>query len=870
MPIIPAAPADVRKCRLYEILLKKSSHEDGAAERAEIFLQSAIPVVDLTIAGPFREYTLHNRDHSKKVIHLMGQIISPATLDHLSVLECLLLAYSSFLHDMGLSITSVERDRFLTSDEFLDSLQQWPEISDALTRARERLSFSTEKSKLQLETEIYQLQEAALSAYLRPLHATRERYQQLIKRLKAGSGRSDLFEVRGISFEEPLIDICVSHNLDAASLAEVEGLYKERYPRDLVLGGERSNIQFCAAALRLADILDFDRERTPRILFESLGISSRILPGAEVSLQEWQKHMSVHSLAIEMDEIVVSADSHHPALEKAVRDFCLAIEREVRDTQAVLRQNTAGVTAKYAIELPISVRARVRSVGYMYKDMSLELNQAAISSLLMGERLYSHPAAALRELIQNAIDATLARTELDGTTGLTPRVDVAMETDEVGRHWIKVTDDGVGMDEHVLTEYFLKLGNSYYESPEFRRLLMQSGRSKDDFNPISRFGIGLMSVFMIADVLRVDTMSFRSPRGDGAARSVRVERLGALAFVTDSADRAKPGTTIRARLSPRYESSLNGFVLAACAYLREKIRHPRFDVHVSLPPLRFTLGRRLRLTLRADYKSRLPDKSLEIVVLDIGRWSNRLAGTVAVLLSRTSDGKLSHTLNGEQLRFGGQGIDPQSVINGYESNIISVNGFRMSLKKMNRILGTSKNRVAVLFDIDVLGDDPVTYDVSRDRIIGSGGTFVRESMRDAITKGLDETGIFEQLTDSTKALIQVASPDPEASGSWIHRQSTSRLAESRGISDDLLKQVTALLPRDSWPQGIHKTVAAQLGISNGLASVVISLLLETGAVTKPLDRAADLVASPTATKQPLRTVSSGTMGPAQTCNEPTS
>ncbi len=518
MPIIPAAPADVRKCRLYEVLLKKSAPDDGAAERAESFLQSAIPMVDLTIAGPFKEYTLHNRDHSKKLIHLIGQMLTAPTIDNLSVLECLLLIYSAFLHDMGLSITSIERERILESDDFLDSLQQWPEISDALARARSRLQFASDKAKLQLETEIYQLHEAALSAYLRPRHATPERYRALTSRLKTASGRTDLFELRGVSFEDSLIDICTSHNLDAAVLAEVKALYGERYPRDLVLGGEQANIQFCAACLRLADILDFDRERTPRILFESLGISSRIIPGAEVSIQEWQKHMSVHSLTIEPEEIVVSADSHHPVVEKAVKDFCGAIEREIRDTVAVLRRNPSEITTRYSIELPISVRARVRSFGYVFKDMSLELNQTAISSLLMGERLYSHPAAALRELIQNAIDACVARSELEGKPGTPPRIDVAMETDEAGRHWITVNDDGVGMDEHVLAEYFLRLGNSYYESPEFRRLLLQSGHSKEVFTPISRFGIGLMSVFMIADVLRVDTKSCRSPRGDEAAR----------------------------------------------------------------------------------------------------------------------------------------------------------------------------------------------------------------------------------------------------------------------------------------------------------------------------------------------------------------
>jgi molecular chaperone HtpG len=829
MPIIAGAPSDLKKCRLYEVLLKKSTPEDGAAERLEVFLQSAIPIVDLTIAGPFKEYTLHNRDHSKKLVHLVGQMIPPHTMDNLSALECLLVIYSAFLHDMGLSITSIERERILASDKFSDSLQQWPEISDALARARGKLEFATEEGKFQLETEIYQLQEAALSAYLRPLHASAERYHDLIKRLRAASGRADLFDIRGVSFEEPLIDICCSHNLDAGSLAEVRGLYEERYPRDLTLGGEKANIQFCAALLRLADVLDFDRERTPRILFESLGISSRIVPGAEVTIQEWQKHMSVHSLAIDREEIVVSADSHHPVIEKGVKDFCGIIEREIRDTLAVLRRNPSEITAAYLIELPISVRARVRSFGYEFKDMSLEINQAAISSLLMGERLYSHPAVALRELIQNSIDACGARLKLEGGSQYSPNISVTMEADETGRHWIRVNDDGVGMDEHVLTEYFLKLGNSYYDSPEFRRLLLHSDEPKNVFTPISRFGIGLMSVFMIADVLQVDTKRFRSPRGDTTARSVRIERLGALAFVTSS-ERVDCGTTIRIRLSPRFESVLSGFVFTACAYLREKIAYPKFEVRIDFAPPQFVLGGRPRPTARPDIRQRLSDTRIEPVILDVNRWSNRLSGTVALLFARNSEGNLSHTLDGQQLRFGANGIDPSNVLKGYQSNAISVNGFRMSLKGINKILGTSKNRIAMLFDLDILGDDSVIYNVSRERIIGDAGPAVREAFRTAILRGLEETGIYDQLSDSTKHVISKVL--------WIAKQANAPNEDWRRMSfgkldDDLLKSVAQNLPTDPWPQGLHKIIASKLGISNGLASRAINELLSSGAVKKP-------------------------------------
>src|SRR5205085_4129903 len=142
-----------------------------------------------------------NRDHAKKLLHLADHIIPADTLGSLSVLECLIIIYSAYLHDMGMCLTSTERNRILASEEFTDTLRGWLEIWDALERARHRINGASEQERLCIETEIYQLQEAGLCAYLRPRHASRERYQMLIDLLKRESGRSDLFEFRGVSFE---------------------------------------------------------------------------------------------------------------------------------------------------------------------------------------------------------------------------------------------------------------------------------------------------------------------------------------------------------------------------------------------------------------------------------------------------------------------------------------------------------------------------------------------------------------------------------------------------------------------------------------------------------------------------------------------
>lgn len=66
--------------------------------------------------------------------------------------------------------------------------------------------------------------------------------------------------------------------------------------------------------------------------------------------------------------------------------------------------------------------------------------------------------------------------------------------DASGCHWVRVDDNGIGMDEHKIKNYLLRVGRSYYRSAEFEaEKLEYGGGAGQEFTPISRFGIGLPS-----------------------------------------------------------------------------------------------------------------------------------------------------------------------------------------------------------------------------------------------------------------------------------------------------------------------------------------------------------------------------------------
>jgi molecular chaperone HtpG len=812
MPIVAPAPNDIRDTALYRGLLEKSRAGDGFVEHAEVFTQATSPLLDLIVAGPFRQYTLHNRHHAIKVVHIIGSLLTPNVLSAISPVDCLVIIYAAYFHDLGMCLSSTERQRLIISDEFQAHVRDWPELALAFDDAQRRLDDSDAAARFSIEASLFELQEAALASFLRPRHATTHRYQELTLQLEQATGRSDLFAIQGVSFKDYLIEICASHVLDSGILAEVKGTYEERFPRDAVIGGHKLNVQFCAGMLRLGDIMDFDRERTPRVLFENLGIASRNIPGADVSLVEWQKHLSVTSLELGDGELVVAADCTHPVIESAIRHSCALIERELRDTAAVFKRNTAAVLAAYSVDLPTIVRPRVRSLGYVFKDLAFHLNHSAILSLLMGERLYSTPYAALRELIQNAIDACSARRMLD--SNFEPRIRVVSEDDHAGALWIRIEDNGIGMDEYVLSEYFFRVGSCYYESPDFQRL---ARKGDTGFVPIARFGIGIMSVFMIADVMEVTTQSDFSARGDTQRRQFIVEGRGGLAFVTEK-PRDTCGTTVRIRIKERqmaHSDTLHGME----SYLHRAVLRPRCPVELCLGDSRLTLQASRFTGVSSSGLKYLESKGFEAVTVPLNRWSDVLNGTAVVFFRRTKDGHLTHKFEDGRIIRLGPDLDPNRALEHYEGNRITVNGFTMSLRKSARLFGGGKtNRLAIALDCEALGMKDVVYDVSRERLAGTGASRFKHLLTRTIVAGFEELGTLSRLVPGTRALILNA-------------------AEARSdefeTDEEFLQAVMKELPSNTiWEINIHKAIAIRLGVSRTRVHRAIDTLLKTGRVVK--------------------------------------
>lgn len=171
-------------------------------------------------------------------------------------------------------------------------------------------------------------------------------------------------------------------------------------------------IPFVATVLRLADIIDFDPKRTPSVLFSHLAVKN------PVSLSEWKKHQSINAWTISPRKLLFSAQCEHPAIEATILAFCNQIDEELRNGTVILSNlSDEGMDIDvevYKISLPPQVdRRKIQAKKdiisgkpiYRYHDTKFSLSKKQIIDLLMGTKLYGKPGVALRELLQNSMNA---------------------------------------------------------------------------------------------------------------------------------------------------------------------------------------------------------------------------------------------------------------------------------------------------------------------------------------------------------------------------------------------------------------------------------------------------------------------------------
>ena len=156
---------------------------------------------------------------------------------------------------------------------------------------------------------------------------------------------------------------------------------------------------------------------------------------------------------------------------------------------------------------------------------------------ILGEALYSRPEVALRELIQNAHDS-IVRRQVEGNAPETFKPAIIITPLERLRElWIE--DNGSGLTTAEIHEFLATVGRGYTATlrENLARLdLKQAGEL------IGQFGLGLLSAFLVADEIVVDT------RSAATGEAVLWRSDGDGTYTIEPGRRDEPGTTVRLKI----------------------------------------------------------------------------------------------------------------------------------------------------------------------------------------------------------------------------------------------------------------------------------------------------------------------------------
>lgn len=484
-----------------------------------------IPKALQSVGNLFPHYSRHDESHSKQILvnieRLLGENIA-----QLTATDTWLLLEAAYWHDIGMVVPQEDIENALALPAFHQYLSGIrSNTHHELHRFAEHFDVNDMPKCFggaDTPTEAIDKFRQLMAEWFRKQHT--ERSQRIIQAPWDSAGisspRTELIPAR---LYKLLGRICCMHGLPFAELLAPppNGLpFKE-----VGLGIEDCHPRFVACLLRMGDLLDLDDNRFCPVMQRIAGDHR-----SKLSKAHEDKHASVRHLRIDRERIEITAECE--TLDGYLETFKWFdwLKQEIQDQMAnwqqIVPSRTFGLLPTLgAIAVRMSGELQILNEGQR-PQFSIDSENAI--ALLQGSNLYASKFACVRELLQNAVDATLLRLWLTKPKTLLPsdmdspfspearnvlkNALIRIELREMAKNsqvpegktaWaLTITDEGTGISRKDLG-YMLRIGGS---QGNIERQEMINDMP-EWMKPSGAFGIGFQSVFLICEKVTLTTKS---------------------------------------------------------------------------------------------------------------------------------------------------------------------------------------------------------------------------------------------------------------------------------------------------------------------------------------------------------------------------
>ncbi len=479
----------------------------------------------------FPYFSKHDVSHSKALITNISLFLGENRLRKLSPTDTFLLIFCSYVHDYGMAydideICDVLEDKDGKFKKYIDKRKE--SSAEALilyNYYHENKNKNYDEVKITLR-DLYLSITILLEDFLRPLHS--DGVERAVKDFN--------ILLRGrikFRFINAIITICKLHSKDFDKIfSELEycctGIYSDDcHPR------------FIASMIRIGDLLDLDNGRFSKEFERTFFKEKNSIP--KISKIHYLKHESITHLYISENYIEVEAKIYSQHAGENTRDVANEISNWLNNLENECYNINAkwGEIAQHDFGTPprlIKKKIYIDDTEFSkhFHDLKMELPNDRIFSLLIGSNIYKDKYVAFREVIQNAIDATLLQLWKDIVSGelldnnksnyetllsylssndTSLRKQIKKETSRnsfINRYkiqvniitdkedksvFVEVIDNGTGIGEEDLV-YMSKIGGNHMSNPDVNKLINDMPAW---FTPSGAFGIGLQSLFQLTN-----------------------------------------------------------------------------------------------------------------------------------------------------------------------------------------------------------------------------------------------------------------------------------------------------------------------------------------------------------------------------------
>lgn len=467
----------------------------------------------------FPYFSRHDSSHSRTIITNIELFLGEERIHALSATDTFMLLICAYTHDYGMALELEEILEILSDsgNEFKIHLKN--HISNDAAKRLIKY-YNKEASDGDLKEFYYSIL-IMLQDYNRPNH------WRGVEKIKRDYDNIFLGRIKA-RFIKAIINICEIHGKDVESISTLSrnsnGMFSDIFhPR------------FIAAMIRLGDLLDLDNNRFSKEFQNAIQKNENNIP--DLSKIHYMKHEAITHFFVCPTHIDIEASCD--GIDS------LFVARELYDWLHWLENDCSYLKKEWDMiaqrDFGAAPRIRNKKIwvnGLEYQhfvyNLRMELPSDKIFNLLAGSNVYENKYVAFREIIQNAIDATLLQAWEDFYSSLTSdysREDCSKElakwclSPKFGNEYriqvnviennidnavfVEVIDNGIGIDDEDL-QYMCRIGENNICNPQRHKLIEQM---PDWFIPSGVFGIGLQSAFQLTDEVEFFTKKAnRTPR----------------------------------------------------------------------------------------------------------------------------------------------------------------------------------------------------------------------------------------------------------------------------------------------------------------------------------------------------------------------